>query len=152
MKHKFEATILDNGSSGGAYIIIPLDVEKVFGSKRPKIVATFDGEPYRGTAVRMGSPDHIVIIKKDIRAKIGKQPGDKVAVTLALDTTPRVVEVPNDFKAILEKHSKAKENFDSYSYTHQKEYVKWIDSAKKEETRTRRMEKAVEMLKKGKKK
>ena len=65
-----------------AYIEIPFDVEQQFGAKRVKVHATFDGEPYDGILVRMGTPCHVIGIRKDIRAKIGKQPGDTIYVTL----------------------------------------------------------------------
>ena len=53
-----------------------------FGKGRVKVHATFDGVPYDGSLVRMKTPGHILGVRKDIRAKIGKQPGDTVWVTL----------------------------------------------------------------------
>ncbi len=144
-RHEFEATIQGEGS-GGAFVVLPFDVEAAFGSKRPKVKATFDGVPYRGTAVRMGSPEHFLIIRKDIRAEIGKEAGDEVAVIVELDTEPRVVEVPEDFAEALKPYSRARAFFDGLSYTHQKEYVRWITGAKRVETRERRIKKGVEML------
>lgn len=133
-------------SGGGAFVTLPFDVEAEFGSKRPKVSVTFDGVAYRGTAVRMGSPDHMLIIRKDIREQIGKQPGDDVEVTIELDTEPRVVEVPDDFVEALKPFPAALEFFDGLSFTHQKEYVRWITEAKRVETRERRIAKGVEML------
>ena len=150
-KKEFTAKILSAEGSGGAYVKIPFDVEATFGKKRVPIAATFDGIAYRGTLVRMGSPEHILIIRKDIRAQIGKQPGDAVFVTIEEDTAPRIVTVPDDFQKILAENPTAKANFDQQSYTHQKEYVNWITEAKKQETRERRMAKAIEMLAAGKK-
>jgi hypothetical protein len=57
-------------------------VKQEFGKGRVPVYATFDGEPYEGSLVRMGTPCHIIGIRKDIRARIGKQPGDTVKVTL----------------------------------------------------------------------
>jgi len=99
----FEAEILAN-KSGGAYVIIPFDVEETYGKKRVKIKAWFDEISYRGLLVRMGTPDHILIIKKDIRAQIGKEPGDTVTVKLLEDTEPRVVKVPADFQKLLNEY------------------------------------------------
>ena len=144
-RHEFKATIQGEGK-GGAFIIIPFDVEAAFGSKRPKVKATFDGVPYRGTAVRMGSPDHFLIIRKDIRAQIAEEAGDEVAVTVELDTEPRVVEVPEDFDVALKPYPEARTFFDKLSYTHQKEYARWITGAKRAETRERRIKKGAEML------
>lgn len=72
--HEFNATI-QTGGMGGAFVVLPFDAEEAFGSKRPKVRATFDGIAYRGTAVRMGSSEHLIIIRKEIREWIGKQLG-----------------------------------------------------------------------------
>ncbi|BDF71596.1 hypothetical protein CE91St41_11770 [Oscillospiraceae bacterium] len=66
----------------GAYVEFPHDVRAVFGKGRVKVRATFDGVPYDGSLVRMGTPGHILGLRKDIRAKIGKGPGDTVHVIL----------------------------------------------------------------------
>lgn len=69
----------------GAYIEFPYDVKKEFGKGRVKVKATFDGHPYQGSLVRMGTPGHILGIRKDIRQAIGKQPGEMVQVTIKED-------------------------------------------------------------------
>ncbi len=127
-------------------MVVPLDVEAVFGKKRVKIKATIDGAPYRGLMVRMRSPDHIIGVVKDIRQKIGKEVGDEVEVTVEEDIEPRVVTVPDDFQQILDDEPQAAKFYASLSYTHQKEYVQWIEEAKREETRKRRLQKAKTML------
>ena len=141
--------MIKSTDSGGAFVEIPFDVESTFGSKRPKVKATFDGEPYRGTAVRMGGDCHILIIRKDIRATIDKQPGDKVRVAVELDTAPRVINVPTDFRTALNRSKKIAAYFDGLSYTHRKEYVQWITEAKRDDTRQRRIAKAIDLLKDG---
>ena len=60
----------------------PYDVRAEFGKGRVKVRATFDGQPYDGSLVRMGTPGHILGVRRDIRAKIGKQSGDVVSVTV----------------------------------------------------------------------
>lgn len=80
--YEFTAEIKKVPDLDGAYIEFPYDVREEFGKGRVKVSATFDGEPYDGSLVRMGTPCHILGIRKDIRAKIGKQPGDTVAVTI----------------------------------------------------------------------
>jgi hypothetical protein len=64
--HTFQARI-EAAGGGGAYVRIPFDVEAAFGKKRVPVNATIDGEHYRGTLVRMDTPDHILIILKEIR-------------------------------------------------------------------------------------
>jgi len=79
---KFDAIIKKVPDIDGAYVEIPFDVKARFGKNRVPVHVTFDGEAYNGSIVRMGTPCHIIGIRKDIRAKIGKQPGDKVKVTI----------------------------------------------------------------------
>ena len=80
--YEFDAIIQKVPDIDGAYVEIPFDVKETFGKGRVPVHATFDGEPYDGSVVKMGTPCHIIGIRKDIRAKIGKQPGDTVKVTL----------------------------------------------------------------------
>lgn len=80
--YAFEAVILKNPDMDAAYVEIPFDVKAEFGKGRVLVHATFDGEPYDGQMVKMGTVCHVIGIRKDIRAKIGKQPGDSVAVTI----------------------------------------------------------------------
>lgn len=86
----FDAVIIKESDHGGAYIEIPFDVKSVFGKSRVPVHVTFDGEPYDGQLVKMGTPCHIVGIRKDIQKKIGKGPGDTVRVTVC----ERKVEPP----------------------------------------------------------
>jgi hypothetical protein len=148
--YTFSANI-ENAGGGGAFVRIPFDVERVFGKKRVKVKATIDGEPYRGTLVRMGEPCHILIVLKGIRAKIGKDFGDGVEITLEEDTAPRALEIPAELAEVLAQNPEAEAFFKHLSYSHQREYVLWINEAKREETRQNRVAKAVEMLKAGKK-
>jgi len=149
-KHTFKATIQDAGR-GGAFVEIPFDVENAFGSKRPKVKTMIEVVPYRGLLTRMGGPDHMLIIPKGIREQIGKTFGDEIQVSVELDADERVIDIPKSLVKELKKDKEAKTFFDKLSYTHKKEYVKWIEEAKKEETRQRRVLKTIEMLKKGNK-
>lgn len=80
--YTFEAVIKKVPDIDGAYIEFPYDVKKEFNKGRVKVEATFDGVPYNGSLVKMKTPCHIIGIRKDIRAKIGKQAGDTIAVTI----------------------------------------------------------------------
>ena len=80
--YEFTAVIRKVPDIDGAYVEIPFDVREEFGKGRVKVHATFDGVGYDGSLVRMGTPCHILGLRKDIRARIGKQPGDTVAVLL----------------------------------------------------------------------
>lgn len=80
--YEFDAQILKVDGIDGAYIEFPYDVKEEFGKGRVKVHATFDKEPYDGSLVRMKTVCHIIGIRKDIRAKINKQPGDQVHVCI----------------------------------------------------------------------
>jgi hypothetical protein len=147
--YKFKAIIEDPGG-GGAFVTIPFDVEKAFGKKKPKIKATIEGEPYRGTLVRMGGPHHVLIVLKEIRAKIGKSFGDEVEIELEEDLEPRQMKVPPDLQEALEVDPSALELFNQLSYTHQREYVRWINDAKRDQTRLERVQRTTGMLKERK--
>lgn len=80
--YEFDAELRKVPDIDGAHVEFPYDVREEFGRGRVKVRATFDGVPYDGSLVRMGTPGHIIGVRKDIRAQIGKQPGDIVHVTI----------------------------------------------------------------------
>ncbi len=145
MKKIFRAVIEDAGT-GGAFVTVPFDVERVFGTKRIKVKATIDGEPYRGSLVRMGGERHILGILKAIRDTIGKTIGDEIEITVEEDVEPREVAVPEDLRKALKAHAGSERLFQNLSYSHQKEYVQWIDEAKREETRKKRISETIRRL------
>jgi hypothetical protein len=149
-KYTFTA-VIQNAGGGGAFVEVPFDMEATFGSKRPKVKAMIAGLPYRGILTRMGTDCHILVIRKAIREQIGKTFGDEVTITVEPDTEPRVIEIPAELKNAFKMEKEAKVFFDKLSYTHQREYVTWINEAKREETRANRIVKAIAMLKHGKK-
>lgn len=80
--YEFDAVLLKVEGVDGAYIEFPYDVRKEFGKGRVKVHATFEGESYDGSLVRMKTPCHILGVRKDIRAKINKQCGEIIHVTI----------------------------------------------------------------------
>lgn len=86
--YEYESLIYEAESRGGAYVAFPYDIRKEFGRGRVKVHVSFDGEPYDGSIVNMGvkkddgSICYMIGIRKDIRARIGKQPGDLVRVVV----------------------------------------------------------------------
>lgn len=149
-KLSFTAEI--QGEGHGAWVDFPYKVEEIFGVRsRVPVLATFDGVNYQGSLSKMGSECHMLLIRKHIRQQIGKTVGDHVKVEVELDQEERKVIVPDDFLSALKKQPKEEKFFQELSYTHQKEYVQWITEAKKTETRLRRIEKALQMLKENKK-
>ena len=134
----------------GAYVEIPFDVEAIFGGKRIKVKAYFDGREYRGSIVRMAGC-YMIGLTQALRKEIGKKPGDTVTVEVEKDEEERIVEIPEDLASKLQESPSALEYFEKLSFTHKKEYVQWILGAKKVETRNERIQKAVLMLAESKK-
>jgi Bacteriocin-protection, YdeI or OmpD-Associated/Domain of unknown function (DUF1905) len=109
---------------------------------------TFDGAAVQGSLIKYGHPLHSLGILKAVREQIGKGPGDTIAVAVWKDDPVRTVEVPAEFEKLMKKQGLLPV-FEKLSYTHRKEYCRWITEAKKQETRLKRLEKAIEMLKQG---
>jgi hypothetical protein len=149
-KLEFDEIIIKDDNTSGCGIEIPFNVPEVFGVKsQVKVIGMIDNERFRSSLAPYGGK-HYLGITKAMRTKIGKEAGDVVHIKLELDTEPREVEIPEDFKNILKEFSQEEEFFKKLSFTHQKEYVNWINDAKKQETRERRIIKAIEMLSNGK--
>jgi hypothetical protein len=145
-KYRFQAT-LEGGPRGGAGIAFPYDVQKEFGTRAGiPVQATFDGVPYTGSLMNCGLPNHVLGVLKAIRRQIGKDIGDTIDVVLWRDEAVRTVELSAEFEKLLNQEGLLAD-FRTLSYTHQKEYARWITEAKKVETQQTRMVKAVTMLK-----
>ena len=80
--YEFDAVLQKVPEIDGAYVEMPFDARAVFGKERVPVRATFDGTPYEGSIVRMGTPGYVLGLRKDIRRAIGKGPGDVVHVTI----------------------------------------------------------------------
>jgi hypothetical protein len=144
--YKFQA-IIQPGVGGGACIFFPYDTQQEFATKgNIPVRATFDGIPYTGSLAACGGSQHMLGILKAIRHQSGKDIGDSVEVELWKDDQPRTLDVPAHFQALLTQHG-LKTFFNSLSYTHRKEYIRWITEAKTEATNAKRLTKAIEMLK-----
>jgi hypothetical protein len=147
-KYKFKATI-QPGIGGGAGIIFPYNVEQEFGTRsKVPVKSTLDGVPYTGSLIKCGAAEHMLGVLKGIRDQIGKGPGDTIDVVVWKDEEERTVEVPTEFNQLMRKENLLA-GFEKLSYTHRKEYCRWITEARKEETRSARIKKAVEMLRGG---
>ncbi|HEY6347713.1 MAG TPA: YdeI/OmpD-associated family protein [Bryobacteraceae bacterium] len=146
--YKFKAKI-QAGDGGGAYVLFPYDVEEAFGTKgKIPVKAAFNGVQYSGSLIKYGRPLHILGMPKAIREQTQTAPGDIVRVELWKNEEPRTIQPPAELKQAMIS-AEVLEIFDKLSYTHRKEYCRWISEAKKEETRRKRITQATEMLKKG---
>ena len=147
-KYKFKAKI-EAGDGGGAYVLFPYDTVEEFGTKgRVPVKVTFSGLPYAGSLFKYGHPLHSLGMPKAIREQTGKGPGDTIEVVVWKDEQVRTVEVPAQFEKLMKKEGLLPV-FKELSYTHRKEYCRWITEAKKEETRQARLAMAFYMLRKG---
>lgn len=106
---------------------------------------TINGFTYRTTIASMGGV-FMVPLSAENRTAAKVSAGDHVDVEVELDTAPRTVTPPADLVAALDAAPDAKAFFDGLAYTHAKEYVRWIEEAKRAETRESRIHKAIEML------
>jgi hypothetical protein len=115
------------------------------GAKRFPVVATVNGYTWRTSVVRMGG-EFIVGLNRAVREAAGVEAGDTVQLELELDTKPREVEVPPALAAALAADDAALAAFEKLSYTHRKEYARWVAEAKRDETRDRRVAKTIDEL------
>jgi hypothetical protein len=138
---RFEVEIVDLGPALG--FEVPFDPKAVLGKVRAPVRVTINGSTFRTTIASMGGR-RLVGINREVRAQTGVAAGDRVEVELVRDDEPRTVELPADLAAALGDEERS--FFDSLSYTHRKEYVRWIEDARREETRRARVEKAVVLL------
>jgi len=144
-KSKFTAKI-EAGDGGGAFVFFPYDVEEEFGTKgKVAVQATFNGVASTGSLMKYGYSQHMLGLPKGIRERLGKGLGDTIEVVVWKDAEERTVEIPAEFEQAM-KQAKLLSFFERLSFTHRKEYCRWISEAKKEETRTKRLAKAIEML------
>lgn len=82
MELRFSAVIIQNGNMDAAYVEIPYDIKEIFGKGRLLVNASFDGVPYSGQVVKMGTPCYIISITKQVRKQINKSFDDTVDVVI----------------------------------------------------------------------
>ncbi len=139
------------GSGTWTFVMVPFDVESMYGRRgRIPVRATIDGHAIQSSLMPHGDGRHFIVVKKELRERIGKDAGAVVNVELRQDTRPRVVTLPDDFVSAMNGSPNVKTLFDGLSYSYRKEYVQWIEGAKRSETRERRIHQAVEMIASGK--
>ncbi len=147
-KHTFQAPI-EAGRGGGAFVVVPFSVEEAFGTRgQVRVKGTIDGHAFRSSIASMYG-EHLLGLHKVTREQIGKTIGDTVTLVIEVDTDERVVTIPDDLRRALAGNATTKKAFDGLAYTHRKEYVQWVESAKKPETRARRVAETVSRIAAG---
>jgi hypothetical protein len=144
-KIRFKTTIELGGKTATGFEVPSEVVTKLGSSKRPPVRVMIGRHTYRSTVASMGGR-FMLPLSAENRAGAGVAAGDAVEVAIEADTEPREVEVPKDFAAALAKDATAKRRFESLSYSHKRRHVLAIEEAKAPETRKRRIQKAVVML------
>jgi hypothetical protein len=144
--HRFETVLEAEGS--GVFFEVPLDVPATFGKARAPVRGTINGQPFRSTVAVYGGRSYLPV-NRALREAAGVAAGDTVVIELEADDRPRTVDPPADLAGALAADPEAKAAFDGLSFTHRREYAEWVAGAKREPTRRRRVEQAVQMLRDG---
>ena len=132
------------------FLPVPFDVQFVFGTRtRVAVKGTLNGSPFRNGLLPEGDGTHAMPVNKKLMADASVAAGDAVEVEMSVDTQVRQVEVPQDLQDALHATGALAEVFDGLAYSYRKKFVEWITAAKKPETRVKRVEKALDLLRAG---
>ncbi len=142
---KFRTRLLQAGKTATGIRVPPELVERLAAGKRPPVRVTINGYTYRSTVAVM-SGKFMVGVSAEVREKAGVAGGDEVNVDIELDTAPREVTVPPDFRRALDRDPKAKRSFEGLSFSKKKALVLPVERAKTAETRERNIAKAIKSL------
>lgn len=145
----FKTTILQIGNNTG--IEVPPEVVGALGGgRKPAVIVTIGAFSYRSTVAVMGGRN-LIPLSSERRVESGLKGGDQVAVELELDTAPRDVALPEALSTALAGDAAAKAFYETLSYSNKLKHASSVGDAKTPETRTKRVEKAMDMLRVGKK-
>jgi len=142
---KFKTTVVQDDKTTACGINLPFIPKEIFGRARAPVKVTVNGFTFRTTTFTMKGV-HWIPLNRENREGAGVKAGDRVVVEMAPDTEPRTVETPTDLAKLLKTSKEAIAKWDKLSYTHRKEYVRWIEEAKKPETRNRRIQQTIKKL------
>jgi hypothetical protein len=144
----FRTTVVQSGKTATG-LQVPDDVVAALGGgRRPSVTVTLGGYGYRTTIAPMGGAFWIPL-SAEHREAAGVRAGEEVDVRVELDTAPRETPLPEDLAAALDEDARA--FFDGLAPSHRREWVRWVEEAKKPETRAARIERTAEALEAGRK-
>lgn len=142
-------TVLEPRGPAGALVLTDEQVASLGGgAKTFPVVVTIGTSSIPLRVARMGG-ESLIGFSRAARAEAGVEIGDEVTADIAAETAPRTVEVPGDLAAALAANPSVGAAFAALSYTHRKEYVRWVEEAKREQTRADRVARTVEMVREG---
>lgn len=151
-QQRFRARIQKPAGRGTrTYITVPFDVEKLYGTRgQARVRGSLNDIDFTGVLYPRGDGTHYLVVNSQLRGKLRAAEGDEVLVVVEKDPTPPLLEIPESFAAALEADAKARKVSEALSPSHKREYARFINEAKKEETVRRRVASAMEMLKREK--
>jgi hypothetical protein len=147
---RFRTTILQAGKTATGIEVPPEVVADLGAGRKPPVKVTIGGHTYSSTVARRGER-YLVGVSAANREKAGVAGGDDVEVEIELDTEPREMDVPADFAEALGRDDVAERFFEGLTFSQKQWYVQPIEGAKRPEVRERRVEKAMAMLRDGRK-
>ena len=151
-QQKFKVKLLSHAGTEAAILKPPFNVVEVLQRKgRVPVNGTIDGFPFRSSLMNMGD-GHMMVVNAELRAGAKCKAGDTVTVLMELDEDKRTVELPAYLKKIIDRDPKTREFWPKLSFTHQKEYVREIEGAKRTQTREKRIAAMMDALRKGQRK
>jgi hypothetical protein len=118
------------------------------GARRFPAAATINGHRHRTTVTRMNG-EYLFGFSKAAREAARLTVGDTVSFRLELDEAPREVEVPPALQQALDADPDAGRAYEALAYTHRKELARSVAEARRDDTRDRRVAKALELLRSG---
>ena len=142
-------TVIELGGKTATGFQVPADVVEALGSsKRLPVTVRVGSHTYRSTVAPYGGVFYVPLAAEH-REAAGVSAGDEVEVDIELDTETRTVDVPQDFAAALDAEPAARAFFDELSNSNRKWHVLSVTGARTDETRRRRIEKSLAMLREG---
>jgi hypothetical protein len=147
-EQRFKGVLSEADRGGGCWVEVPFDARAAFGEARPPVRGTVNGVPLRSRLAVYGGRTYLGLTK-EIRTAAGIDLGDELEVVLSRDDAPREIEQTAELEAALRCAADANERFEQLAFTHRREYAQWVSEAKKAETRERRAQRAIEMLREG---
>ena len=141
----FNAEVVQDEGSTAPAVEVPFEPKEVFGKVRAPVRVTLRHHQFRTTIFRMAGRTFFPLNREN-RDAAGVRAGERVRVTLELDTEPRTVEPPAELAAALAGDRALAAAWEGLSYTAQREHAEGITSAKRPEIRQRRLTKTVDHL------
>jgi hypothetical protein len=148
MSKKFKyTTILIKGPQKGVYAEFPFDSAKEFGTRRPvRVKVEFNGNPYFMSLLPNGKGGHWLHVRKEIRVAIGKEEGDSINVTIEIDNSPKIVEVPEYLQWLFDDDSTIAKYFEKLPFSAKKFWIGYIEEPKNDDIKVQRINRLFEYL------